>query len=163
MNFDERSAQRLIYREARLLDEARYETWLTLFTTEATYWVPGAYDDPAEGPSIVHDDRQRMEERVFRLTRTPAYSQLPASRTVHLLGNLEFLPQSETSATIKCAANISEMRNGDAHQVGLGTPRTLSARMEYEVVGDDGEMAIQSKTVWLLERKQPLYNLTFLV
>jgi 3-phenylpropionate/cinnamic acid dioxygenase small subunit len=29
-----------IYREARLMDEHRYDEWLALWTDDAVYWVP---------------------------------------------------------------------------------------------------------------------------
>src|SRR5207237_4759690 len=41
----------LLYREAELLDERRYEEWLDLFTDDVQYWMPMRRNVPAdEGP-----------------------------------------------------------------------------------------------------------------
>ena len=38
----------LLYHEAALLDERRFDEWLALFTDDALYWVPQGEDgDPA--------------------------------------------------------------------------------------------------------------------
>ncbi|MGK3850805.1 aromatic-ring-hydroxylating dioxygenase subunit beta, partial [Enterococcus faecium] len=59
----------LIHREARLLDEQRYDEWVALFTDDCRYWVPvsPAQQSPREGPSHFHDDIQVMKTRVHRL------------------------------------------------------------------------------------------------
>jgi hypothetical protein len=36
--------ERFLLHEARLLDEARFDDWLALFTPDAWYWVPSAPD-----------------------------------------------------------------------------------------------------------------------
>lgn len=155
-------AEALLYREARLLDEGRFTEWLELFADTCVYWIPTWNESPEEAPSIVHDDRQRLEERVYRLVDTPAYSQLPASRTVHLITNVEVEP-TEDGTFVHCGLLVAEMRTGDRSQVGLGQPRSHAARIRYRIVEQDGELRIREKHVFLLERDQPLYNLTFLV
>lgn len=42
--------EELLYREAELLDERRYEDWLDLFTEDARYWMPMRRNVPAEEP-----------------------------------------------------------------------------------------------------------------
>ncbi|MDH3643622.1 MAG: aromatic-ring-hydroxylating dioxygenase, partial [Gammaproteobacteria bacterium] len=34
-----------LYREARLMDENRYEEWLELFAEECEYWIPSNHED----------------------------------------------------------------------------------------------------------------------
>ena len=34
--------ERFLYREARLLDERRFEEWMNLFAEDGYYWVPAA-------------------------------------------------------------------------------------------------------------------------
>src|SRR5919201_1579163 len=83
--------RRLIEREARLLDQLRYEEWLKLFAAECIYWVPATphAGDPRREVAVMFDDRRRLEDRVFRLRTGFAWSQAPASRTVRLISNLE--------------------------------------------------------------------------
>ena len=75
--------RRLLDREARLLDQLRYEEWLKLFAAECIYWVPATphAGDPRREVAVMFDDRRRLEDRVFRLRTGFAWSQAPASRT----------------------------------------------------------------------------------
>ena len=34
-----------LFREARLMDEHRYEEWLTLWADDGVYWVPCGHED----------------------------------------------------------------------------------------------------------------------
>jgi 3-phenylpropionate/cinnamic acid dioxygenase small subunit len=36
----------LVYLEARLIDEKRFEEWYELYTEDAFYWVPLTQDQP---------------------------------------------------------------------------------------------------------------------
>ena len=56
-----------LYREARLIDEHRYQEWLTLWESSDTlYWVPCNDDDidPRRHVSINYDDHDRLLQRV---------------------------------------------------------------------------------------------------
>jgi len=59
----------LVEKEARLLDQLRFDEWLALYTPECLYWVPTSPQagDPRREVSISFDDRRRMEDRVYRL------------------------------------------------------------------------------------------------
>ena len=56
--------EEFLYREARLLDERRFEEWMNLFAEDGYYWVPAAPDqkDPYDGVSIFFDDRKDHED-----------------------------------------------------------------------------------------------------
>src|SRR5512147_1477489 len=73
----------LLEREARLLDEGRYEDWLALYVEQCAVWVPASEKagDPRREVAIFFDDRQRLEDRIFRLRTGKAWSQVPPSRT----------------------------------------------------------------------------------
>ena len=83
--------EKFLYREARLLDERRFEEWMNLFAEDGYYWVPAApdVDDPYDGVSIFFDDRAVMKTRLRRLDHPRIHSQKPASRTVHTVSNVE--------------------------------------------------------------------------
>jgi benzoate/toluate 1,2-dioxygenase beta subunit len=61
--------RRLLEREARLLDQLRYDDWLAMYTPECVYWVPSTPNagDPRREIAIMFDDRRRLEDRVYRL------------------------------------------------------------------------------------------------
>lgn len=78
---------RFVYREARLLDEKRFEEWYELFTEDAYYWVPlsAAQTDPLGHNSLAYEDKLLLRLRIERLKLPTAYSQKPASRCLHVL------------------------------------------------------------------------------
>lgn len=76
-----------VYAEARMLDERRFEDWLSLFTDDGIYWMPLHHDEP--NPKLVttlfHEDMLLLRTRVMRLTGRNTFSQQPSSRCHHLL------------------------------------------------------------------------------
>jgi ethylbenzene dioxygenase beta subunit len=84
---------RLLYCECRLLDQARLEEWLGLFSKECAYWIPTDTDDrdPARTVAWEFNDRRRLEERIERLATGRAFSQAPPTRTTHYVTNIEML------------------------------------------------------------------------
>lgn len=163
-------AEAFLYREARLLDEARYEEWQQLFTEDARYWLPirpeegDAEADPASEISIIYDDLARIDERVYRTLHTPVLDQNPRSRTVRLVSNVEVEPTSEAAEVeVRCNQLIGELRPGGRGQVGLNDQRVFLARCRYRLRWCDGQWRIAVKKVLLLNSDQPIYNLTFIV
>ena len=61
----------------------RFDDWLGCSRAECLYWLPILDHDSELEPSIIKDDRVRLEESVFRLNETRAYAQEPPSRTQH--------------------------------------------------------------------------------
>jgi len=76
-----------VVREARLLDEKRFDEWYGLFTDDAFYWVPltPGQPDPLQHNSLAYEDKLLLQLRVERLKSPRAFSQQPASRCHHLL------------------------------------------------------------------------------
>lgn len=85
--------QALLNHEARLVDEGRFNDWLELFSDDCLYWVPvtAGGGDPTREVSHAFDDRRRLTDRVYWLRTGLAYSQIPASRTRRIVGNVEVL------------------------------------------------------------------------
>jgi 3-phenylpropionate/cinnamic acid dioxygenase small subunit len=90
MSADSRDIEQFLFREAQLLDEARFEEWLKLFTDTAWYWVPVSPDqpDPFEMVSIIYDDRRLLETRVRRLLNANIHAEEPRTRTSRIVGNI---------------------------------------------------------------------------
>lgn len=78
---------RFIYREARLLDEKRFDEWYELFTDDGYYWVPlsPGQTDPLAHNSLAYEDKLLLKLRIERLKLPTAYSQKPQSRCLHVL------------------------------------------------------------------------------
>lgn len=87
MSVTDQDLVRFVVREARLLDEKRFDEWLTLFAEDGYYWVPLAHGqtDPVLHTSLAYEDRLLLELRVERLKSPRAFSQQPPSRCHHLL------------------------------------------------------------------------------
>src|SRR5215468_12294243 len=66
---DRERCEQFLLHEARLLDEAKFDDWLALFTADAWYWVPSEpeQDNPHDTVSLIYDDRRLLETRVRRL------------------------------------------------------------------------------------------------
>ncbi len=157
-------AQRFLVAEARLLDDRRFDEWEALFTDDGTYWLPIDPTRAAAGSiSIIYDDRQRLHERVYRLTQTPVLDQNPHSRTVHFVSNVEVDPgAANRESTVMCNHLIAEMRPGGPGQSGLNAPRWFAARCEYRLRQVDGGWKIAQKKVVFLNSNEPHYNLSFI-
>lgn len=91
-----------LIREARLLDERRFEEWMELFTADGYYWVPARLEqtDPWSEVSLMFDDREIMANRIQRLRHPKVYAQIPASRGVRQVSNVEIDAVDEASGEI---------------------------------------------------------------
>src|SRR5712691_8733200 len=98
--------------EARLLDEARFDEWLALFTEDAWYWVPTEPDqaNPFDTVSLIYDDRRLLETRVRRLASPRIYSQEPRSRTSRMVGNVTLEETDAAAVTVRSKFQLLEYR-----------------------------------------------------
>lgn len=109
-----------LFAEARLLDEGRFEDWLDLYEDECAYWiplVPGGGDPAAEVTNAL-DDRRRLEDRVIWLRSAFVWSQIPRSRTVRMIGNVEPIEDGD-DVLVRSAFVLHDVRAGD-HTTHLG-------------------------------------------
>ena len=147
------ACRRLLEREARLLDQLRYEDWLAMYASECVYWVPStpSAGDPRREISIMFDDRRRLEDRVYRLRTGFAWSQAPASRTVRLITNVEvFTTAREDVRMLRSNFLISEFWDGET--------RILTGWAGYRLLGDGDGWKIQAKQVNLIDCDQCIRN-----
>ena len=145
--------RRLLEREARYLDQRRFEDWLALYAEECVYWAPATPEggDPRREVAVVFDDRRRLEDRVYRLQTGNAWSQVPASRTVHLVGNVEiFSTADQNILMLRSNFLISEFRAGDS--------RILSGWNAHRIAWHEKRWQIRVKQVNLTECDQNIRN-----
>jgi len=149
-------AEDFLYREARLLDERRFEEWLALFTDDARYWIPPSeHTDALREASLVYDDRETLFDRVERLRSPAAHAQAPPSRTRHFITNVEVEDGDDHLVTVYSNLIIYEAR--------LGQERSLAARCEHHLHFADDRWSIRLKKVVFVSGDFPHYNLTFLI
>ena len=145
--------RRLIEREARLLDQLRYDDWLAMYTAECVYWVPSTPNagDPRREISVMFDDRRRLEDRVYRFRTGFAWSQAPASRTVRLIANVEvFATARDDVRMVRSNFLISEFWGDET--------RLLTGWAGHRTVREGNAWKIQAKQVNLINCDQSIRN-----
>ena len=137
--------------EARLLDEARFDEWLALFTSDATYWVPTEPNqaDPLETVSLIYDDRRLLETRIRRLASPRIYSQEPRSRTSRIVANVTIEDDPDPTTTlVRSKFILIEFRRNEQRPFG-GT-------CLHRLTVIDGNIRIAAKRVDLVNCDAPL-------
>jgi 3-phenylpropionate/cinnamic acid dioxygenase small subunit len=127
-----REVEQFLYREARLLDERRFQEWLELFTDDVRYWMPVrstryprrskaiaalAPDRHDEGElakesdlAIFDETKETLTRRIARLDTGMAWAEDPPSRTRHIISNVEVEP-GDTEAELKVHSNFIVFRS----------------------------------------------------
>ena len=145
--------RRLLEREARVLDQLRYDDWLAMYAPECVYWVPSTPNagDPRREIAIMFDDRRRLEDRIYRMRTGFAWSQAPASRTVRLVSNVEvFSTARDDARMLRSNFLISEFWGDETRQ--------LAGWAGHRVLCSDNGWKIQAKQVNLIECDQSIRN-----
>lgn len=87
-------AQSFLAREAKLLDERRFEDWFAMIDDAIVYHVPIrvarlAYGDEfPEGAYRIRDDKGLIRVRIDRLQSGHAWAETPPSRTLRVVGSV---------------------------------------------------------------------------
>ncbi len=145
-------------REARLLDAHDYGAWLGLFAPECLYWAPATPQggDPRREVAVFLDDRRRLEDRVFRLETGAAWSQLPVSRTVRMITNVEpFATADPDILMVRANFLIREFRAGET--------RTLAGWTGHRLRRAEDGLVILVKQVNLIDCDQNIRNLSIVL
>ena len=95
------AVEAFLYAEARALDDQDWDTWLTFYAPDASFWMP-AWDDNnslVEDPQteislIYYARRDGLEDRVFRIMTERSSASTPPPRTSHNISNAEILSHS---------------------------------------------------------------------
>jgi 3-phenylpropionate/cinnamic acid dioxygenase small subunit len=115
--------EQMLFVEADLLDEWRFEEWIALMAADIRYWMPTrsnrllrerakevAGDDEA---AYFDETLEHLEQRLYRLRTGMAWSEEPPTRTRHLVTNARIRPTAEPAeyrvqASFLCYANRQE-------------------------------------------------------
>ncbi len=140
--------------EARLLDEAKFDDWLALFTADGWYWVPSEPNqaDPHETVSLIYDDRRLLETRVRRLASPRMYSQEPRSRCSRIVANVTIEDAEGRAATVRSKFLMIEYRREQQ--------RLFAGTAWHRLVQLDGAVRIAWKRVDLVNCDAPLDGIT---
>jgi 3-phenylpropionate/cinnamic acid dioxygenase small subunit len=157
----------LLMREARLVDERRFEEWLALWTADAAYVVPTRHnrlrsgdnehwvvDDELDEFFHVHDDKFQMMARVMRLGTGLAWAEDPPSRTRHLVGNVEILGVEGDETRVHSTLFLWRSRLEDTH------PELLTGGRYDTLRSTAAGLRIARRRVVLDATVLPMANLT---
>lgn len=142
----------LLHREARYLDERRWDDWLALFHAQAVFWVPAwksedrPTEDPANEVSLIYlSSRVQIGERIARVRSRRSAASTPLPRTAHALSNIQLGDDDAGDAATIFAVNAThlfDVRRREQH--------VLVGRCEYRMEQDRGDWRIRMKKVTLL-------------
>jgi 3-phenylpropionate/cinnamic acid dioxygenase small subunit len=146
--------EQFLLHEARLLDEAKFDEWLALFTPDAWYWVPSepGQDNPRDTVSLIYDDRRLLETRVRRLASPRMYSQEPRSRTSRIVANVTVEDVEGRAATVRSKFLMIEYRREQQ--------RLFGGTAWHRLVQIEGAIRIAWKRVELVNCDAPLDGIT---
>lgn len=134
----QRDVEHLLYYQAEVLDERRWEEWLGLFTDDGVYWMPASSDqETGEGqPNIFYEDHYLMDMRIRRVEHPYAHSQAAGHRTSHVVSNV--MIKSEIKAADELVAtsrfHMVEYRLDDqSHFSGKYTHTLIKTDSGYRI------------------------------
>jgi 3-phenylpropionate/cinnamic acid dioxygenase small subunit len=148
---------KFLFREARLMDEHRYDEWLSLWTSDGIYWIPCGHDDtdPSRQVSIIYDNRTKLGERVARLQSGTVLAQDPKPQLRRVVSNIEIDPPNAGELTVSSNFVLVQVRGASQY---LWCGRSIHRLREQ-----DGEMRIAHKKVLLVNSDQEMPVLQFLI
>jgi len=143
--------EQFLYREARLLDEERYQEWLGLMTEDVHYWMPGIQArhrrdrksgiDPRR-MAFFDDDLLNMRRRVTRFLDPTAWAEDPPTRACHIISNIEVELTDAPDQYRVYSAFVNCRGRGEAEEYWLsGRRKDLLRRVE------DGGLRLASREI----------------
>lgn len=143
---------RLVYLEARLVDERRFDEWYALYADDAHYWVPlvPGQADGESHTSLMYEDKLLLKLRIERFGNPRSYSLHPQVRCLHVLQR----PELEEADP---AANRWTMRTNELYVETQGaTKQVYAAVVRHTLSVVEGALRIRLKRIDLLDCDAPL-------
>ena len=161
--------EELLYREAELLDERRFEDWLDLFNEDARYWMPMRRNVPAEEPereftregvdvNWFDEGKDTLTRRVKQIRTGVHWAEQPPSRICHMVSNVQLLDASDgpspDEVAVKSRFLIYRNRVETETDILVGKREDLLRRV-------DGAWRIARRKIILDQSVLLVKNLTF--
>ena len=159
-----------LYHEAELLDERRYEDWLTLLTDDVRYWMPmrrnvkfGELEREftREGQDInwFDEGKDTLTRRVQQILTGVHWAEEPLSRLCHMVSNVQLLHVQPSvvepaEVTVKCRFLIYRNRVETETDLLVGKREDVLQRV-------DEQWKIRQRKVVLDQNVLLVKNLTF--
>ncbi|HYF59248.1 MAG TPA: aromatic-ring-hydroxylating dioxygenase subunit beta [Burkholderiaceae bacterium] len=136
----------LVYLEARLIDERRWEEWYALYADDGVYWVPLAPGQPdrENHTSLMDEDKLLLRLRIERFSNPRSFSLHPPVRCLHVLQRPELESADEAAGTWTMRTNELYVETQGEAQI------VLAAVVRHTIATVDGAPRIRLKRVDLL-------------
>lgn len=115
-------ASQFLAREARLLDEGREEEWFELLDDDILYSIPMRQATEPRSQEVdrsayrLRDTKAHLRTRLDRIQTGMAYSEVPASRTMRIVGSVEVTGKPEPDlVAVSSALLVYRQRGIDPH------------------------------------------------
>ena len=146
--------ERFYCREARLLDDRKFDNWLELFAEDATYWMPirrtkstkdvAQEFTPRGAVAFFDDDRNMLAARIKKLATGYSWSEDPPSRTRHLITNVEILGVEADEIDTQTNFHLYRTRLNSEENAWIGHRRDRLRRV-------GGDLRIAARSIFLEE------------
>ena len=151
-----REVEAFLYREARMLEDNRFDDWLKCFSDDVRYWMPiqestGRSSEPEESDTfaLFDDDKKSLELRVLRIKTGDAHAEVPPSTTQRLVTNITVEPDAaHDSLRVRSNFMVYQERRGQ-HGVTFFGKRDDMLRMI------EGEFKICRRRIDLAQKILP--------
>lgn len=143
-----REIEDFFFYEAGLLDDRKFEQWVELFTAAGYYWAPATQGqaNPQESVSLFYDDVEMLKTRFARLRHPRVHSQIPPSRTSHLVSNVIIESENIDTGMIEASARFQMLEYRPGYE-----QRTFGGRYEYVLLrAEKSEFRIAVKKATIL-------------
>ena len=149
--------EQFLFREARLMDEHRYEEWLSLWADDAVYWIPCGHEDtdPLRQVSVIYDNRTKLGDRVARLKSGSVMAQDPKPRMRRMISNVEI--ESSVGSELTVGSNFILIQARGGQQL------IWCGRSIHKLRAGGGGFKIAHKKVLLVNSEQEMPVLQFLI
>lgn len=136
-----RELEQYLYREARFIDEKRWDEWVALFVEDGEYWVPASrgQPDPRNHVSLIYERSLLREIRLKRYRHPNAMSLQPEPYSVHIISNvmLDTYDQDTGVCVVNSRFIMLEYRRNEQRTFGGAATHTL------EQAGDDWKIRMK--------------------
>ena len=164
------AVEKFLHREAEMLDERRYEEWLSLLADDVRYWMPmrrnvkfGELEREftREGLDVnwFDEGKETLTRRVNQILTGVHWAEEPLSRICHMISNVQILDATPSVAapsevTVKCRFLIYRNRVETETDILVGKREDTLRRV-------NGAFQIRRRKIVLDQNVLLSKNLTF--
>ena len=136
-----RQVEDFFYLEAELLDDRKLREWLDLLTDDVRYWMPVRHNTLERPQEIAEelskpgeayyfdDDKKSLSLRVERVYSKSAWSELPPSRTRHLITNVRVKKDNGEELEARSNFLVYRTRMDTDKDIFVGTRQDILRRV----------------------------------